>query len=307
MFTFKKYIFLFTLTIFLVFYSSHLFSLAAQIDYPLIVADDTGISVTIESEPQRIISAAPNNTEILFALGLGDKVVGVTNYDNYPEEVNLIEKIGEMSPLNLEKIVALKPDLILTFAIFQLKEIERLRELGFKVLDIEPVTLEDTLERMKMIARVCGIPKQGEIIVGGLLQRVEIIKTKVAQIDSSRRPKIFIGGTHEIIYTPGANTLFDELISLAGGENIARVFSGWIKINPELVAEKAPDIIIVPVGVMNPGDQSRIKEDISKRPGWSNIPAIKNQKIFIVNEDLFYRPGPRLVDGLEKLYEIFYQ
>ncbi len=162
------------------------------VNYPLTVIDDTGVPVTFTSEPQRIVSAAPNNTEILFALGLGNKVVGVTNYDNYPEEVKIIEKIGEISPLNLEKIITLKPDLVLAFATFQLKEIERLRELGFKVLDIEPLTLKDTLERMKMIARVCGIPEQGAKIVENLYQRVEIIKNKVSQIGSSRKPKVFL-------------------------------------------------------------------------------------------------------------------
>ncbi len=238
---------------------------------------------------------------------MGDKVVGVTNYDNYPEEVAQIEKIGEMSPLNLEKIVALKPDLILAYAVSQGKEILRLRELGFKVIDVDPSNLEETFQSIMRIATICGVPERGESLVQELSGRVEKIKAKVSQITNSKRPKVFIGSTFEPIWTAGANTLCDELITLAGGQNIAGSSSGWIAISPELVAQAEPDIIIIPTGAMNPGEESKIKENISQRPGWSNLPAIKNQKIFIVNEDLFYRAGPRSVEALEWLYEIFHQ
>ncbi|HEC93069.1 MAG TPA: cobalamin-binding protein, partial [Candidatus Atribacteria bacterium] len=267
----------------------------------------TGTVVTIPEEPQRIISAAPSNTEILFALGLGDKVIGVTNYANYPEEATRVEKIGKMSPLNLEKIASLQPDLIVTFGGFQLKEIPRLRELGFNVLVIEPLTIKETLKSIKMIATVCGVSEKGNALVENLSQRADKIKSEVSKIAIPDRPKVFVGGTYETIYTPGEGTLFNELITLAGGKNIASSLPGWVKISPEFVAEAEPDIIIIPVGAMNPGEESKIKEDISQRPGWSNIPAIKTQSIFIVNEDLFYRAGPRLVDGLELLYEIFYK
>jgi len=283
------------------------FSFTETSNYPLTVIDHTGTAVTILQEPERIISAAPSNTEILFALGLGDKVVGVTNYDNYPEEVAQIEKIGEMSPLNLEKIVALKPDLILAYAVSQGKEILRLRELGFKVIDVDPSNLEETFQSIMRIATICGVPERGESLVQELSGRVEKIKAKVSQITNSKRPKVFIGSTFEPIWTAGANTLCDELITLAGGQNIAGSSSSWIAISPELVAQAEPDIIIIPTGAMNPGEESKIKENISQRPGWSNLPAIKNQKIFIVNEDLFYRAGPRSVEALEWLYEIFHQ
>lgn len=305
---FKKYILIF---IFL-FFTLNLYLLmgsSATVNYPLTIIDDTGSAVTIPEEPQRIISAAPNNTEILFALGLGDKVVGVTNYANYPEEAIKVEKIGEMSPLNLEKIASLQPDLIVAVAFggFQLKEIPRLRELGFNVLVIEPLTIKETLKSIKMVATVCGIPEKGNTLVEDLSRRVNKIKSEVSKISISNRPKVFIGGTYETIYTPGEGTLLNELITLAGGKNIAASLPGWIKISPEFVAEAEPDIIIIPVGAMNPGEESKIKENISQRPGWANIPAIKTQNIFIVNEDLFYRAGPRLVDGLELLYEIFHK
>jgi iron complex transport system substrate-binding protein len=303
---FKKSILIFTF-LFLILSSLLSFSFAEASNYPLTITDDTGSAIIIPEEPQRIISTAPSNSEILFAIGLGDKVVGVTDYTNYPEETTKVEKIGKMSPLNLEKITSLKPDLILAYAGFQLKEIPRLRELGFNVLVIEPLTIKETLKSIKMVATACGIPEKGNVLVEDLLQRINKIKTEVSKIAITERPNIFIGGIYEAIWTPGEGTLFNELISLAGGRNIAAGLSGWTKISQEFIVIEDPDIIIIPTGAMNPGDELKIKENISQRPGWSNISAIKTQKIFIVNEDLFYRATPRLVDGLELLHKIFYE
>lgn len=302
---FKKSILISTFLFFILNLSLLLVSSNA-VNYPLTIIDITETAVTIPQEPQRIISIAPSNTEILFALGLEDKIVGITNYCNFPEETKNIEKIGETFPLNLEKIVSLKPDLILAYA-GQLNEIPRLRELGLKVIVIEPLNLQETLKSIQMLATVGGIPEKGNILVENLSQRIDQIKTEVSNLEITKKPKVFIGGIYETIWTPGEGTLFNELISLAGGINIAAGFSGWAKISPEFIVKEDPDIIIIPIGAMNPGDELKIKENIYQRPGWSNLSAVKTQKIFIVNEDLFFRPGPRIVDGLERLYKIFYE
>ena len=283
------------------------FSFAEATNYPLTIIDDTGSVITIPEEPQRIISTAPSNTEILFSLGLENKIVGVTNYCNYPEKANNVEKIGEMTPLNLEKIASLKPELILGYGLYQLGEIAPLKEAGYNIIIIEPMTINETLKSIRMVATICGIPEKGNSLVESLTQRINKIKTKTSNIDIFKRPKIFIGGIYETIWTPGEGTLFNELITLAGGRNIAAGLPGWAKISPEFVVKEEPEIIIIPIGAMGPADESNIKENISKRAGWSNVPAIKSGKIFVVNEDLFYRAGPRLIDGLEKLYEIFYE
>jgi iron complex transport system substrate-binding protein len=282
-------------------------SLDESAEYPLTVIDDTGTAVQIPFIPQRIVSTAPSNTEILFALNLEDKIVGITNYCNFPEETKNIEKIGEISPLNFEKIISLKPDFILAYAGFQLTEIPRLRELGLNALVIEPLSLKETLKTIKMVATICGVPEKGNILLDNLNQRIEKIKTKVDNIEIYKKPKILIGGIYETIWTPGEGTLFNELISMAGGINIASGFSGWTKISQEFIVKENPDIIIIPTGAMNPEDELKIKENISQRPGWSNITAVKAKRIFVVNEDLFFRATPRLVDGLESLYKIFYE
>jgi len=302
---FKKYILISTFLFFILNLSLLVVSSNA-VNYPLTIIDVTGTAVTIPQEPQRIISIAPSNTEILFALGLEDKIIGITNYCNFPEETKNIEKIGDTFPLNLERIVSLKPDLILAYT-GQLKEIPRLRELGLNTIVIEPLSLKETLKSIQMVATICGIPEKGNALVENLSQRVDKIKTEVSKIEITKKPKIFIGGIYETIWTPGEGTLFNEIISLAGGINIAACLSGWIEISQELILKEDPDIIIIPIGAMNSGDEKKIKENIYQRPGWSNLSAVKTQKIFIVNEDLFFRAGPRLVDGLERLYQIFYE
>ena len=305
--TLRKFILIFFLSIFVTQILSFSLYGAEKIDYPLTVVDDTGIAVQIPSEPQRIVSTAPSNTEILFALDLKDKIVGITNYCNFPEETKNIEKIGEISPLNFEKIISLKPDFILAYAGFQLTEIPRLRELGLNAMVIEPLSLKETLKTIKLVATVCGVSEKGDVLVENLTQRIEKIKTRADNIEIYKRPKIFIGGIYETIWTPGEGTLFNELISLAGGINIAAGFSGWTKMSQEFIVTENPDIIIIPIGAMNPEDELKIKENISQRPGWSNITAVKMKRIFVVNEDLFFRATPRLVDGLESLYKIFYE
>ncbi len=273
--------------------------------YPVTLTDDSGAKVTFTEKPERIISAAPSNTEIIFALGLEDRLVGRSEFCNYPEEAENIESIGKMSPLNLEKIISLQPDLIISYGGFQLKDIPRLRELGLKVLVVQSESLQEMIEGIRLIATACGIPEKGEQLVSKMQERINQVTSRVETLPVELQPNVFVGSNYDTIYSPGRGTLFHELITLAGGENIVGHLQGWSKINPELVAQKEPNIIIIPSGIMNPEEISKIKQDIINHPGWSHIPAIKNNQIFAVNEDLFYRAGPRLVNGLELLYEIF--
>jgi len=280
------------------------FAYSENYDFPITLIDDSNTEVHIPEQPQRIISTAPSNTEIIFTLGLEGKLVGRSEFCNFPEKAKDIESIGKMSPLNLEKIISLNPDLILSYGGFQLKDIPRIRELRLNVLVVQSETLQEMIHGIKLIAQACGMPEKGEELSSQMQERINKVNYQV-MASSKKKPKVFVGSNFDTIYSPGKDTLFHELITLAGGENIVGHLQGWSKISPELVAEKEPDIIIVPSGIMNPEEISKIKKDITNHPGWSNIPAIKNNQIFAVNEDLFYRAGPRLVDGLELLYEIF--
>jgi iron complex transport system substrate-binding protein len=274
--------------------------------FPVTLTDASGVTTTLTEKPLKIISAAPSNTEIIFALGLEDKLVGRSDFCNYPPETEKRESIGKMFPLNLEKIISLEPDIILAFGeLNQIADITRLRELGFKVLVIQAESLEETLQSIKLISLACGIPERGNQLISHIQERIDRITSRVAMLSNDLQPKVFAGSSFDTIYSPGRGTLFHELITLAGGRNIIGHLTRWVKINPELVTQAEPDIILIPSGIMNPEEVAKIKNDIIHHPGWSQVPAIRNNRIYTVNEDLFYRAGPRLVDGLELLYEIF--
>jgi len=274
--------------------------------YPITLTDDSGAKITFNEKPQRIISLAPSNTEIIFALGLEDKLVGRSDFCNYPRETQDFESIGKMFPLNLEKIVSLEPDIILAFGeLNQLKDITRLRELGLKIVVIQSESLQSTIQSIKLISAACGIPEKGDQLIYDMHKRIDQVISRVAILSSDQKPKVFAGSSFDTIYSPGRGTLFHELITLAGGQNIIGHLERWVKINPELVAQAEPDIIIIPSGIMNPEEITKIKNDIISHPGWAQVPAIRNQQIYAVNEDIFYRAGPRLLDALELLYEIF--
>ena len=275
--------------------------------FPITLVDVLNTEVTLLKKPERIISITPHATEIIFALGLEDRLVGRSEFCNYPPEVEKIENIGLMSPLNLEKIISLKPDLILAYGGYQAKEIPRLRELGLKVIVTEPASLSEALAVMELIAAVCGVPERGKELTSDLQERINLITTQSAAMAETERLKIFTGSSDETIWSPGKGTIFHELITLAGGQNIVGNLEGWVPISAELVAQAEPDIIIISSGIMSPQETDKMKNDVINHPGWSQIPAVKNNHIFTVNEDLFYREGPRLVEGLELLYEIFTQ
>jgi len=274
--------------------------------FPITLFDDSRVATTFTEKPQRIISTAPSNTEIIFALALENKLVGRTDFCNYPQEAENIESIGKMFPMNLEKIVSLEPDIILAFGeLNPLKDINRLRELGFKVLVIQAESLQDTIKSISLISAACGIPEKGDQLITDMQERVNRITSLVENLPTEMQLKVFAGSSFDTIYSPGRGTLFHELITLAGGQNIVGHLQRWAKISPELVAQAEPDIILIPSGIMNPEEITKIKNDIIRHPGWSQVPAIRNQQIYTVNEDIFYRAGPRLVDALELLHEIF--
>lgn len=274
--------------------------------FPVKVSDFREESVILNEKPQKIVSLAPSHTEIIFALGLEKYLIGRTDFCNYPQEAQLIDSIGRMFPLNLEKIVSLKPDIILAFGeLNPAQDIERLREMGFNVLLIQPENLQETLESIQLISIACGVPEKGEHLLVELEKRIQTIANQTERLSMDQKPRIFTGSNYDTIYTPGKGTLFHEIITLAGGQNIAGDLNRWSKISPEMIAQANPDIILVPSGIMNSKEIDKVKQDITDHPGWSKVSAIQNQRIYAVNEDLFYRAGPRLIDGLELLYELF--
>ncbi|MGB9839404.1 ABC transporter substrate-binding protein [Thermovenabulum sp.] len=273
--------------------------------FPVTLKDSLGREVKIEKEPLRIISLSPSNTEILFALGLGDKVVGVTNYCDYPEEAKSKEKIGDFSNPNIEKIISLNPDLVLATTMHE-KPVKRLEELKIPVIVLEPKNLEDMLDSLILVGKATGREKNAIELVDSLKKRIDAVKEKVSSLPEDKKPTVFYELWPSPITTVGPGTFVDDLITKAGGKNIASDSDKPYPVyGQEVIIAKNPDIIIFSHHGTN-GTNEQTKEDIVKRPGWSNINAVKNDKVFYVDENIIQRPTPRLVDGLEQFAKIIH-
>lgn len=271
---------------------------------PISVVDDAGRTVEVARNPQRFVSLAPSNTEILFALALGDKVVGVTDFCDYPEEAKAIEKVGGIEP-NLEKIVALNPDLVLAIggSPAQVEKATEMEKLGLTVLVLEPGDIEGIMANVDLVGQAAGAEKEASELVAELRKRFDDITARVKGAES--RPKVFFeldATDPSKPYTPGPGSFIDALITLAGGSNIgAGAKMQWAQLSTEEIIAQDAEVIVL--GDANYGVTA---EMVKERPGWSVITAVKNAAIYPIDDVLVSRPGPRIIDGLEALTRIIH-
>lgn len=257
-------------------------------------SEDT-YSQTLHKRPERIVSLAPSNTEILFALGLEDKIVGVTEYCNYPEEAKKKEKVGGFSTVNLEKVISLKPDLIIASPLTGRENIESLRRLGFDVVVIQYNTLEDVLVKIRMIGNLTGKSGEASILLKNMEKRINAITEKVGNLPENERPRVLYLLWHDPLRTAGKNTFEDDLIRAAGGINIAGNATRYPIINLETIIKEDPQVIIVALGMSN-----KTYEYVKNEDRLKNTAAIRNRRLYVVDSDIVNRPGPRIVEALEE-------
>lgn len=254
----------------------------------------------------RIISLTPSNTEILFALALEDEIVGVSSYCDWPAEAKKKEKVGSFSNPNIEKIISLKPDLVLLAGIEQghLKNI--LSNLNIKFLVTQPANLKELISSIEEIADLTDREKQGRALVDKIKKAMRGLDRMVSKIPVGARPKVYIEFWHDPIMTIGGNSFINDLIETAGGINIARDLKrSYSKIDPEAVIFRDPNIIILTYHAQG---KNWIKENFAKRIGWRDIDAIKNKRIIQdINPNIILRPGPRVAEGLIELHKRFYE
>jgi len=267
----------------------------------LTLTDGLGRELTFETTPQRIISLAPSNTEILFAVGAGSQVVGRDEFSDYPEEASSIENIGgSFGEYNSEAIVALEPDLVLAAEINPPELVKQLEDLGLTVYYLKnPTTLEEMYVNLETVASLTGHDATG--LVDSLKARVAAVDEKIMPL-SSRIPVFYeIDATDPAKpWTYGPGTFGDLLIDRAGGYNIGNIASDpYPQISIEQVVAANPSVIIL-------GDSmwGVTADSVKGRPGWETIPAIQSDQIFPFDDNLVSRPGPRLVDGLEQLAKL---
>jgi iron complex transport system substrate-binding protein len=258
------------------------------------VEDDVGNVITLGAVPERIVSLAPSHTETLYALGLGDKVVGVTEYCNYPPEAAEKTQVGSFTTIDLEQVVGLEPDLVLATTMHMAETVPALQDRGITVFVIDPQTVSDVLDAIGRIGQVTGSDEAAEALIADMQARIDAVQEK---IKDAPRPKVFWELGAEL-YTVGPNTFIDDLITRAGGENVAAdADTSWPQLSVEAIILKAPDVI-----VLADHNYGQTAEMVGDRPGWEDIRAVQEGNIIeITDDDIVSRPGPRLVEGLEFL------
>ncbi len=274
----------------------------SETGFPLTLTDASGVEHRLEAAPQRLVSVAPSITENVFALQAGDRLVGVSDWDNYPEEVANIERIGGLEP-NLEKILSLEPDLVLAQASVNDNAIPPMRDVGLNVLVLPAAnTFDDTYEVLRMLARALGTEEQAEIVIQEMEAKKQDIVSKVAEVAEADKVRVYVEISPDL-HTAGSGTFIDHMIQLAGGVNVAGELEGWSQMSEEQVIAAQPDVIITTYGYYSTEPP---KEMISARKGWADIPAVRNGRIYDLDNDVISRPGPRLTEGLAQMAASFY-
>jgi iron complex transport system substrate-binding protein len=276
------------------------------------LVDDHGYVTSLSDYPDRIVSLAPSCTEILFALGLGDKVKAVTDYDNYPYNFTAwiaagnMTSVGGFSTLNIEVIASVNPDLIFATAGVQGETIDTLRKLNYKVLVLDPSSVDGVLHDILLVGNATGYKTQATSLVDNLTRRIDAVEQKIATAAS--KPKVYYEVWYDptSLWTAGSKAFQNELIQKAGGVNVfADTNIDYFQSSAEAVIERNPDIILLPSQMGGPPFWGSIG-DVKARPGWSSINAVKNDKLLIVDGDAIARGGPRVVDMIETLAAYFH-
>jgi len=252
------------------------------------VFDDLGRLVAINGTPQRIISLAPSNTEILFALGLGEKVVGVTDWCDYPPEALEKEKVGGYDTPDIEKIVALNPDLILVAHGTPIDVINTMDGLGLTVFGIKSTDLDDVLNDIRTVGEITDKEVEAYALTSEMESRIEAVTDQTEELEE--RPRVFYIVWHDPLWTAGSETFIHELIEKAGGVNICQNITGYTTISIEGVVACNPEVIIASEWSFEWAQNETLLEGTDAR---------QNGRIYQGDDDLVQRPGPRLVEGLE--------
>ncbi len=274
-------------------------------DQSITLIDGLKREVKLAQPAQRIISIAPSNTELLFAVGAGPQLVGREEMADYPVEAKAIESIGSVfGKLNTEAIVALKPDLILAAEINPAEQVKTLEDLGLTVYYLaNPIDFPGLAENIKIVGQLTGHTAEAEKLGQSVMARYQAVIDAVAT--ASTKPTVFyeIDATDPTKpYTTGPGTFLDKLIELAGGVNIGRALKDqFAQISSEELVKVNPDLIVL-------GDAlyGVTPESVAQRAGWDKLSAVKNGAVYTFDDNLASRPGPRLIDGLEAFAKLIH-
>ena len=269
------------------------------------IEDGLGRELTLDEPAQNVVSLAPSNTEILFAVGAGEQVIGRDEFSDYPDQANNLPSVGGgFGDYNLEAIVDLEPDLVLAAEINTPEQVQALEDLGLTVFFLpNPTSLDEMYQNLMTVATLTGHESETEILVDELHERVSQVEIGIESAEDQPSAFYELDATDPSApWTAGSGTFIDTLITMAGGANIASDMEGqYLQISVEELLVRDPQVILL-------GDSAYgvTAESLSERPGWNNISALVNSRIYAFDDNLVSRPGPRLVDGLEELARLLH-
>jgi iron complex transport system substrate-binding protein len=266
----------------------------AGASFPVTVTDALGRTVTFAREPARIISLAPSVTETLIALGLDQRIAGVSDADDYPpDKIKTKPRIGGVQ-LNIERIVSLRPDLIVGMPALQASQLERLISMGLPVLAVDANSVPETYTQIALIGTVTGSARAAR----GLIARMRARQAAVEVAVRGRvRPRVFVEIAGEPMITAARGTFIDDMLRRAGGTNIFSNLRGWPQVSTEAVIERNPQVIVT---------THSARAGILRRRGWSDVAAVRSGRVVTMDPALLSRPGPRIVDGLAHLARLLH-
>ncbi|MFW6266511.1 MAG: ABC transporter substrate-binding protein [Halanaerobiales bacterium] len=273
-------------------------NLSTEASFPVEVEDDLGQNITLEEKPEKIITMAPSMTEMVFAIGLGDKVVGVTDYADYPEEALEKDKIGDVTEPSIETIVAMEPDLVLAAGVNKKETIEKLQDLDITVAGFDPSNLKETIEVINKVGELTGERVQASETAAEMSREMNEIENLVEEkLEEKERPTVFYEIWNDPLTTASEGTFIHDLIVIAGGENIGAEAEGsYPQYSLEKLLEKDPEVFI---SSEHSASEEVSAESIKDRNNFSALQAVQNDRVYVVDQDIVSRPSPRLVDGLK--------
>ncbi|MEK5184529.1 ABC transporter substrate-binding protein [Solibacillus sp. FSL W7-1324] len=268
---------------------------------PYTVTDDRGVEVTFDEVPETIISLQPSNTEILFELGVGDQIIGATEFDTYPEEAQKIERVSTSTVINAERILELDPDVVVAYTIGEEAQITQLEDAGLKVFVIaSAATFDDVYSDIIQLSEVMGVEHKGEEIVADIKSQIKTVQEKTAAISTKKKAYYEVSPAPDL-WTTGNSTFQQEIMDHANVENIFADQSSWISVAEEDVITRNPEIIITPATYMD-----NAVDEILGRTGWNKIQAVTDQAVYLVDGDVMSRPGPRIGEAVEIMAQSVY-
>ncbi|GIP38786.1 ABC transporter substrate-binding protein [Paenibacillus sp. J31TS4] len=261
-----------------------------QTAYPITVKDATGTELVFDKAPERIVTIAPSETETVFAVGAGSKVVGVDKWSDYPEEAKSKPSVGDMNT-NIEALLATKPDLVIAHDGLQHKVVEQLRELKIKVYASNTKTLDQTIEKIETFGLVLNTQEQAKKVT----DKMKADRQKVMDaVKDAPKKKVYMEFSPG--WTVGDGEYLNELLALAGGVNVAAGKPGWYKVDPEAIIQANPEVILYGKG--NNNGMGDILAELKKRPGFDQIDAMKAGRTYPIDDNLTSRVGPRMTEAL---------